>query len=133
MHSRTKFLRTAKERGLGFTAAVYFLGEFTVLVLTFVLHTDYLDIGECGRWLRAAGGEDGWIVAHMDEGPTTMGVQLTLRLLMNYVLVNICLCSTIRHAAMGLCTVLFSRVRRLRSSAVRTNSIPKAPAASGVS
>ncbi|KAG5485073.1 hypothetical protein CUR178_08043 [Leishmania enriettii] len=75
---------------LGFLVAFYHyvLAESIHLFLTYLLHSHRLGIGDAGSWLAAVG-----VPADrfLSVGPTVYGLQLSPRLLLNYLAVNACM------------------------------------------
>ncbi|KPA74785.1 putative mitochondrial hypothetical protein [Leptomonas pyrrhocoris] len=82
-----RFNRLVLERGLFFTVYLYVLGESMTLFLTYLLHTHRLGVGDVGSWLAALHTSTGH---YLNVGPTVYGLQLTPRLLLNYLVANCC-------------------------------------------
>ncbi|KPI90660.1 hypothetical protein ABL78_0256 [Leptomonas seymouri] len=84
---RGRFNRLVMERGFFFTVYLYVLGESMTLCLAYLLHTRSLSIGDAGSWLAALHSPAD---RYLNAGPTVYGLQLTPRLLLNYLAANAC-------------------------------------------
>lgn len=129
-----RFNRITAEKGLGFASYLYVVGESVTLGVTYLLHTDRLHTGETGSWLTALGA-GGFVDGYLERGPSVFGVRLSPRLLLNYLVANLCTYPLYRYQyAFCLATApLLGKAtaplrRRLRESR-KTKAIPKAPSA----
>ncbi|CCW60199.1 unnamed protein product [Phytomonas sp. EM1] len=132
---RGRFNRIAAEKGLSFATYLYVLGESCTILLTYLLHTNQLYVGEVGTWLS-------WISlknvneCYLDVGPVVFNTfRLSPRLFLNYLIANV-LTLPLFSYQMGFCMAtapvlskLVSPVRALlkRCKKPRTEAIPKAP------
>lgn len=125
-----RFNRLVVERGFFFTVYLYVLGESITLGLVYLLHTHQLGVGDVGSWLAAL-----HVPAerYLNVGPTVYGLQLSPRLVLNYLVANVCtypllplqmrFCLATAPILQTPFTVLAKAVRR------REPAVPKAPAA----
>lgn len=127
---RGRFNRLVVERGFFFTVYLYVLGESITLSLAYALHTHRLGVGDTGSWLAALHFP---VDRFLNVGPAVYGLQLSPRLLLNYVAANLCtyplLPLQLRFCAATapVLQVPFAWMGRLaRRPAV---AVPKAPAA----
>lgn len=82
-----RFNRLVIERGFFFTVYLYVLGESITLGVAYLLHTHrLLGIGDVGSWLAALHFPTD---RYLNVGPTVYGLQLSPRLLLNYVAANV--------------------------------------------
>lgn len=84
---RGRFNRLVVERGFFFTVYLYVLGESLNLSLAYLLHTHGLGIGDAGSWLAALHFPTDRV---LNVGPTLYGLQLSPRLVLNYLVANVC-------------------------------------------
>ncbi|CCD16908.1 unnamed protein product [Trypanosoma congolense IL3000] len=134
---RSRFYRIASERGVGFAAYFYLLGESVTLSVLYALHSDVFGTGDTFSWLEAVG-----VGRFMDlgrwsvTGPKIGGLALSPRLLLNYLAANV-FTYPVYRTQMWFCTVTFSLLRRgisylkgLRPGVGRAaaeRKVPKAP------
>lgn len=126
-----RFNRLVVQLGVGVTVYHYILGESINLFLTYLLHSHRLGIGDTGSWLGALGVPvDGFL----NIGPTVYGLQLSPRLVLNYLVVNACMYPSI-PLQLRLCIATapilrgpFQVMGRLLGVSKRA-TVPKAPSA----
>ncbi|CAG9569314.1 conserved hypothetical protein [Leishmania major strain Friedlin] len=83
-----RFNRLVVQLGVLVTVYHYILGESINLFLTYLLHSHRLGIGDTGSWLGAVGVP---VDRFLNVGPTVYGLQLSPRLVLNYLVVNACM------------------------------------------
>lgn len=124
-----RFNRYRVEYGFFFTACLYLLGEGTTICATLLLHYHYFEfLGDAGSWLSGLGVEEG---RYLDIGPCVGGLQLSPRLLLNYIFCSICT-YPLFPLQLRLCSVVVPRGRspwgRWQRDR-RTKNVPRAPKA----
>ncbi|AYU76318.1 hypothetical protein, conserved [Leishmania donovani] len=124
-----RFNRLLVQLGVLVTVYHYILGESINLFLTYLLHSHRLGIGDTGSWLGAVGVP---VDRFLNIGPTVCGLQLSPRLVLNYLVVNACMYPSI-PLQMRLCIatapilrVPFQVMGRLLGVSKRA-TVPKAP------
>ncbi|KAG5498505.1 hypothetical protein JKF63_02791 [Porcisia hertigi] len=126
-----RFNRLVAQNGFLVTFYHYVLGESINLVLTYLLHVQRLGIGDTGSWLGTLGVP---VDRFLNVGPTVYGLQLSPRLVLNYLVVNACTYPSI-PLQLRFCIATAPIVRAplhlmgrlLRAS--RKATVPKAPSA----
>lgn len=128
-----RFNRIAADKGLAFASFFYVVGESTTLGVAYLLHSNILHTGEVGSWLAALGAS-GFVDGYLERGPTLFGIRLSPRLLLNYLLANLCTyplyrfqysacLATARHFGNATAPLRL----RLRKARRTKAAIPKAP------
>ncbi|GET86145.1 hypothetical protein, conserved [Leishmania tarentolae] len=126
-----RFNRLLVQLGVFVTVYHYVLGESINLFLTYLLHSHRLGIGDTGSWLGAVGVP---VDRYLNQGPTVYGLQLSPRLMLNYLVVNGCMYPTIAlqlRFCMATAPILrgpFQVMGRLLGVSKKA-TIPKAPSA----
>jgi hypothetical protein len=127
---RGRFNRLVIEHGLFFSLYLYVLGESITLAFTYLLHTRRLGVGDTGSWLAAVGFP---VERYLNVGPTVYGLQLSPRLLLNYLVVNACMYPLLKFEmrfCLATAPALRAPFRWLRRAVMKTEpAIPKAPSA----
>ncbi|KAK7201840.1 hypothetical protein NESM_000251000 [Novymonas esmeraldas] len=127
-----RFNRLVLQHGVLATTLHYVLGEFMNLSLTYLLHTHLLGVGDVGSWLAAVGVPAERV---LNVGPYIYGVQLSPRLVLNYVVANACM-YPLMAPQLRLCVaaapvlLLPAQVLRRWLGLSKRAAVPKAPSSS---
>ncbi|CAJ1014431.1 hypothetical protein Q4I32_001355 [Leishmania shawi] len=127
----SRFYRLVVQRGLFVALYHYLLGETINFFVTYLLHSHRLGVGDIGSWLGAAGIP---VDVFLNVGPTVYGLQLSPRLVLNYLVVNACMYPLIPlqlHFCVATAPTLRApfRVMGRLLGVSKKATIPKAPSA----
>lgn len=125
-----RFNRIVRERGPAFALYLYGLGEGLTWIMTYLLHTHALPIGDVGTWTGLLIGHD-TASSYLNIGPSVFGIQLSPRLLLNYLVCTVCIVPlySAQYAFCAATAPILSKAFRAIAPQRRQSAIPKAPSA----